>query len=180
MNVLSRCALSGPRATCLSLDECPHGLPGGAFKTARSITLYICKFTNGLNTLYVCMCLSFAALKSRCRCSKATNRQTHTNVPKPAVKLSSLTQIHVTFCLRSDLGLRVLRVVDASSLSFHHTVLLYVRKETEEVFDALMLKNPTLKGLVEAVSCPHINCAGVDLYLVSCFRLVVSASLSAA
>lgn len=41
------------------------------------------------------------------------------------------------------------------SLSFHLAVLLYVRKETEEVFDALMLKNPTLKGLVEAVSCPH-------------------------
>lgn len=35
---------------------------------------------------------------------------------------------------------------------FRHVVLLYVRKETEEVFDALMLKNPTLKGLVEAVS----------------------------
>uniref|UniRef100_A0A3Q3JKT0 Grh/CP2 DB domain-containing protein n=1 Tax=Monopterus albus TaxID=43700 RepID=A0A3Q3JKT0_MONAL len=31
-------------------------------------------------------------------------------------------------------------------------VLLYVRKEAEEVFDALMLKNPTLKGLVEAIS----------------------------
>ncbi|XP_008306600.1 grainyhead-like protein 1 homolog [Cynoglossus semilaevis] len=31
-------------------------------------------------------------------------------------------------------------------------VLLYVRKETEEVFDALMLKNPTLKGLIEAIS----------------------------
>ncbi len=31
-------------------------------------------------------------------------------------------------------------------------VLLYVRKEAEEVFDALMLKTPTLKGLVEAVS----------------------------
>ncbi|XP_034078162.1 grainyhead-like protein 1 homolog isoform X1 [Gymnodraco acuticeps] len=31
-------------------------------------------------------------------------------------------------------------------------VLLYVRRETEEVFDALMLKNPTLKGLVEAIS----------------------------
>uniref|UniRef100_A0AAY4AFY6 Grh/CP2 DB domain-containing protein n=1 Tax=Denticeps clupeoides TaxID=299321 RepID=A0AAY4AFY6_9TELE len=31
-------------------------------------------------------------------------------------------------------------------------VLLYVRKETEEVFDALMLKNPTLKVLVEAIS----------------------------
>lgn len=39
--------------------------------------------------------------------------------------------------------------------SFPITVLLYVRKETEEVFDALMLKNPTLKGLMEAVSCPH-------------------------
>uniref|UniRef100_A0A3Q2P1N7 Grainyhead-like transcription factor 1 n=1 Tax=Fundulus heteroclitus TaxID=8078 RepID=A0A3Q2P1N7_FUNHE len=31
-------------------------------------------------------------------------------------------------------------------------VLLYVRKESDEVFDALMLKNPTLQGLVEAVS----------------------------
>ncbi|KAJ7989148.1 hypothetical protein DPEC_G00316510 [Dallia pectoralis] len=31
-------------------------------------------------------------------------------------------------------------------------VLLYLRKETEEVFDAVMLKNPTLKGLVEAIS----------------------------
>ncbi|XP_051724213.1 grainyhead-like protein 1 homolog isoform X1 [Ctenopharyngodon idella] len=31
-------------------------------------------------------------------------------------------------------------------------VLLYVRKETEEVFDALMLKTPTVKGLVEAIS----------------------------
>ncbi|KAM9420593.1 grainyhead-like protein 1 homolog isoform 1-T1 [Salvelinus alpinus] len=31
-------------------------------------------------------------------------------------------------------------------------VLLYVRKETEEVFDALMLKTPTLAGLLEAVT----------------------------
>lgn len=31
-------------------------------------------------------------------------------------------------------------------------VLLYVRKEAEEVFDALMLKSPTVKGLMEAVS----------------------------
>uniref|UniRef100_A0A674PHH8 Grainyhead-like transcription factor 1 n=1 Tax=Takifugu rubripes TaxID=31033 RepID=A0A674PHH8_TAKRU len=31
-------------------------------------------------------------------------------------------------------------------------VLLYVRKETEEVFDAVMLKDPSLKGLVEAIS----------------------------
>ncbi|XP_037007750.2 grainyhead-like protein 1 homolog isoform X3 [Artibeus jamaicensis] len=31
-------------------------------------------------------------------------------------------------------------------------VLLYVRKESEEVFDALMLRSPSLKGLVEAIS----------------------------
>lgn len=32
------------------------------------------------------------------------------------------------------------------------SVLLYVRKEADEVFDALMLKTPTVKGLMEAVS----------------------------
>ncbi|XP_077599381.1 grainyhead-like transcription factor 2b isoform X3 [Stigmatopora nigra] len=31
-------------------------------------------------------------------------------------------------------------------------VLLYVRRETEEVFDALMLKSPTLRGLTDAIS----------------------------
>ncbi|KAM8953901.1 grainyhead-like protein 1 homolog isoform 2-T2 [Pelodytes ibericus] len=31
-------------------------------------------------------------------------------------------------------------------------VLLYVRRETEEVFDALMLKAPSVKGLMEAIS----------------------------
>uniref|UniRef100_A0A4W4FQB9 Grainyhead-like transcription factor 2a n=1 Tax=Electrophorus electricus TaxID=8005 RepID=A0A4W4FQB9_ELEEL len=31
-------------------------------------------------------------------------------------------------------------------------VLLYVRKETDEVFDALMLKSPTVKSLIEAIS----------------------------
>lgn len=35
---------------------------------------------------------------------------------------------------------------------FSVSVLLYVRKETDEVFDALMLKSPTVKGLMEAVS----------------------------
>ncbi|XP_077405488.1 grainyhead-like transcription factor 2b isoform X2 [Vanacampus margaritifer] len=34
----------------------------------------------------------------------------------------------------------------------HKRVLLYVRKETDEVFDALMLKSPTLRGLVDAIS----------------------------
>ncbi|XP_075454461.1 grainyhead-like protein 1 homolog isoform X1 [Ascaphus truei] len=32
------------------------------------------------------------------------------------------------------------------------SLLLYVRRETEEVFDALMLKSPSIKGLMEAVS----------------------------
>lgn len=43
---------------------------------------------------------------------------------------------------------------------FFISVLLYVRKETDEVFDALMLKSPTVKGLMEAVSirCTHIVC----------------------
>ncbi|CAL8237366.1 unnamed protein product, partial [Boreogadus saida] len=34
----------------------------------------------------------------------------------------------------------------------HKRVLLYVRKEDEEVFDALMLKSPTLRGLIDAIS----------------------------
>ncbi len=32
------------------------------------------------------------------------------------------------------------------------SVLLYVRKECDEVFDALMLRTPTLRALMEAVS----------------------------
>ncbi|KAF7708642.1 grainyhead-like transcription factor 2a [Silurus meridionalis] len=34
----------------------------------------------------------------------------------------------------------------------HRRVLLYVRKESDEVFDALMLKSPTVKSLIEAIS----------------------------
>ncbi|KAK5855029.1 hypothetical protein PBY51_005169 [Eleginops maclovinus] len=34
----------------------------------------------------------------------------------------------------------------------HKRILLYVRKETDEVFDALMLKSPTLRGLMDAIS----------------------------
>lgn len=46
------------------------------------------------------------------------------------------------------------------------SVLLYVRRETEEVFDALMLKTPDLKGLRNAVSglmhtpLPALPCPG--------------------
>lgn len=39
-------------------------------------------------------------------------------------------------------------------------VLLYVRRESEEVFDALMLKTPDLQGLRTAVSAP--NPLGMD------------------
>lgn len=34
----------------------------------------------------------------------------------------------------------------------HKRVLLYVRKESDEVFDALMLRTPTLRGLMDAIS----------------------------
>lgn len=36
--------------------------------------------------------------------------------------------------------------------SYFSAVLLYVRRESDEVFDALMLRSPTLKSLLEAVS----------------------------
>lgn len=39
-----------------------------------------------------------------------------------------------------------------SSYTLTFPVLLYVRKECDEVFDALMLRSPTLKALMEAVS----------------------------
>ena len=49
--------------------------------------------------------------------------------------------VHVSVCVKTS---------DHIFLAL--SVLLYIRKESEEVFDALMLKTPTLKGLVEAVS----------------------------
>jgi len=42
------------------------------------------------------------------------------------------------------------------ALSF--SVLLYVRRESEEVFDALMLKTPDLQGLRTAVSVTEKRC----------------------
>lgn len=44
-----------------------------------------------------------------------------------------------------------------------HSVLLYVRRESEEVFDALMLKTPDLKGLRNAVSFSPWSCYGMDV-----------------
>lgn len=43
-----------------------------------------------------------------------------------------------------------------SSYTLTFPVLLYVRKECDEVFDALMLRSPTLKALMEAVSTENI------------------------
>lgn len=37
------------------------------------------------------------------------------------------------------------------------SVLLYVRKECDEVFDALMLHSPTLKALMEAVRTEELS-----------------------
>lgn len=45
--------------------------------------------------------------------------------------------------------------VPAPNLILALSVLLYVRKEADEVYDALMLKSPTVKGLMEAVSISH-------------------------
>lgn len=39
-----------------------------------------------------------------------------------------------------------------SNVELERKVLLYVRKEGDEVFDALMLRTPTLKALMEAIS----------------------------
>ncbi|KAK1795149.1 hypothetical protein P4O66_010329, partial [Electrophorus voltai] len=44
------------------------------------------------------------------------------------------------------------RVLTINDHNHSLTVLLYVRKETDEVFDALMLKSPTVKSLIEAIS----------------------------
>ncbi|KPP66624.1 grainyhead-like protein 3-like [Scleropages formosus] len=44
------------------------------------------------------------------------------------------------------------RPTHALTSSVSTAVLLYVRRESEEVFDALMLNSPTLKGLKEAIS----------------------------
>jgi hypothetical protein len=46
------------------------------------------------------------------------------------------------------------------------TVLLYVRTESEEVFDALMLNTPTLTSLREAVS-PDKSCTHTDRHTKS-------------
>lgn len=50
------------------------------------------------------------------------------------------------------IGYRISRKFPYRCIGTVFAVLLYVRKESDEVFDALMLKTPTLKGLMEAVS----------------------------
>lgn len=46
-------------------------------------------------------------------------------------------------------------------------VLLYVRKESDEVFDALMLRTPTLRGLMDAVSICHYRGRSTDTVLIN-------------
>lgn len=61
------------------------------------------------------------------------------------VYYSVLSHCHIQIVFEEQLWSKFL-----SPICF--SVLLYVRKESEEVFDALMLKTPSLKGLMEAVS----------------------------
>ncbi|KFR13065.1 Grainyhead-like 2, partial [Opisthocomus hoazin] len=49
-------------------------------------------------------------------------------------------------------NIELMKVLVQFDFFFPVAVLLYVRKETDEVFDALMLKSPTVKGLMEAIS----------------------------
>uniref|UniRef100_A0A8C7L250 Grainyhead like transcription factor 1 n=1 Tax=Oncorhynchus kisutch TaxID=8019 RepID=A0A8C7L250_ONCKI len=83
----------------------------------------------------------------------------------PDVHFSNV-QRHVTnlscVCVRSSSGMKKLPYANEDEfgsppnklarIDEPKKVLLYVRKDTDEVFDAVMLKNPTLKGLVEAIS----------------------------
>lgn len=58
------------------------------------------------------------------------------------VPLTSALELHEATALRTH----------CKELRFSLAVLLYVRRESEEVFDALMLKTPDLQGLRTAVS----------------------------
>lgn len=58
------------------------------------------------------------------------------------------------------------------SLVLYFSVLLYVRKEADEVFDALMLKSPTVKGLMDAVSICHLSSHLIVLKQQAYFDLV--------
>lgn len=113
----------------------------------------------------------------RCKVTKAKDTQSRSNAfPRPHEAVDIAKQImlifhfwfKVFFFLYSFLYVSQLRSIEKVNMSiivYHDVhilsnwphflplpVLLYVRKESEEVFDALMLKTPTLKGLVEAVS----------------------------
>lgn len=106
------------------------------------------------------VCLSFKIKRGG-----VTKPQTHTHKSNQKLSCSAWRKcrpLRMTFICGQILGLFLCPIHEHTCFAltpscffsslFYHTVLLYVRKETEEVFDALMLKNPTLKGLVEAVS----------------------------
>ena len=66
-------------------------------------------------------------------------------------------------CLTIGCFISLCAFLDLAGLTGEHcmtlcvSVLLYVRSESEEVFDALMLNTPTLIGLREAVSNTHTH-----------------------
>uniref|UniRef100_A0A8D0GUF9 Grainyhead like transcription factor 2 n=1 Tax=Sphenodon punctatus TaxID=8508 RepID=A0A8D0GUF9_SPHPU len=65
------------------------------------------------------------------------------------VQVSSVLAKRMFRSVEEDFGPSPLKQIKEEGLK---RVLLYVRKETDEVFDALMLKSPTVKGLMEAIS----------------------------
>lgn len=113
--------------------------------------------------LYFQMC-SCGCLNIR----NAANLQTHTHDLSKLFKKDTFVlpwefYLHIRFfaavCSECTLLSNLICFFGVFFVNLVTSVLLYVRKETEEVFDAVMLKNPTLKGLVEAVSSfSHCSC----------------------
>ncbi|MBN3319379.1 GRHL1 protein, partial [Atractosteus spatula] len=77
--------------------------------------------------------------------------------PKKGDKIRSLYWPYAISCIR-NLSFRRPQLAlhethrQGEKLGVRVQVLLYVRREAEEVFDALMLKTPSLNGLMEAIS----------------------------
>lgn len=69
------------------------------------------------------------------------------------ISLTNTIPLSASVCaLQSQAHYYVYKLKGGLLSSLLSAVLLYVRKETDEVFDALMLKSPTLRGLMDAVS----------------------------
>lgn len=82
--------------------------------------------------------------------AETSNREVRKTHFSNAVTWELSKTISVSLCFA--IKITVPQCFESRFFFFFFSVLLYVRRETEEVFDALMLNTPTLKGLREAVS----------------------------